>query len=110
MKKTIGFALFILTVSSLTFFACERELETEYEESCRDSAWLLADSISCSGKNFFHVYPNELIAVDLGDPAVDTLVNNYAVGITYQLTGGTTQCMGAVYKNATLTCFEKKHN
>jgi hypothetical protein len=65
--------------------------------------------MSCPGYNFFYVQSkNKLIAVANGITAIDTIVNTGYFYFTYDSIAGTTPCKGAIYQNATLSCFQRK--
>jgi|GEM_PF-5944220 len=111
MKKIFAAAL-SLVIATIVFVSCEKDTADTFKTTtvaCTDSAWLWADSLSCTGKNFFQIIgSNKLIAVAPGFVDIDTVVNNAVFYITYDSIAGTTPCHGAIFQNATLSCHQRK--
>jgi hypothetical protein len=116
MKKFFAIAVCLVFAASTIFVSCEKDGNdvATTTVTCQDSvyAWLLADSIVCSGKNFFRIPLTattfKLVAVDLGITAIDTIVGNAGFNIAFDSLPGTTPCKGAVYQNASVVCFTRK--
>lgn len=102
----------LLIAASVIFISCDKESSSVARNTnitCTDSAWLLADTISCSDKNYFQVLGSgKLIAVSTGNIGIDTVTRNGVFYITYDSIPGSTPCRGAIYKNATLSCWQRK--
>lgn len=95
------------------FYACDKSAITEELAApaitCRAIAILLPDSVNCGNKNYFLVgNSNTPIVVATGNVAIDTIVGEASFEISYTNLSGSTQCHGAVWQNAALTCFKRK--
>ncbi len=111
MKKIITATLVLALVTTIIFVSCEKDTNETFKTAttCTDSAYLLADSLSCPGYNLFYVHSkNKWIAVGTGIAAIDTIVNTAYFYITYDSLPGTTPCKGVAYQNATLSCYQRK--
>lgn len=114
MKKLFLTTLVAVTIMSTVFIACEKTDDTPAPTTinCKDSAWLLPDSLglACAGKNVFQLIGrNKTLIVATGlYPAIDAVTNGGFYYITYDSLNTTTACMGALFTNATLSCYQKK--
>jgi hypothetical protein len=111
MKPVTFFLAFIAAVS-LIFIACDKTDTTTLptaNTNCVDTAFLLPDSLSCSGKNYFVVGSRKAaIAVSTGNVAIDTVSGGAYFYITYSSSSGTSNCNGVAWQNAALSCFQRK--
>lgn len=114
MKKLFFLTSLFIIALSVSFSACEKNENTPAPTTtnCKDSAYLLADSITynCTGKNLFYIVGrNKTIAVATGlYTAIDTITRGAYFYITYDSLSTTTACNGAVYTNALLSCYQRR--
>lgn len=113
MKKILAVTFFVITLSAVVLLSCEKTgsdtvTNSSTTSTCRDSAFLFADSIACAGKSVFHDYnTNKNIVMANTIPAIDTIVNGADFFITYDSIG-TEACLGALLIKANITCYQRR--
>lgn len=113
MKKLITLTPVVGIVMLFLFTACQKSSDEANSplpptlSTCKDTAMLKADSISCSTKNEFVILKNnKYITIAKGNAAIDSIVNNVYFIISYDSLG-TETCGGIIYTKAALTCFKR---
>jgi len=110
MKRIITVALLLVITTTIVFVSCVKESSdvTPTVTTCKDSVYIMSDSMTCSGKKFFYLLKNnKLVTYNPGITALDTITHTAVYFINYDSVG-TTQCGGATFTLANITCYQKK--